>query len=401
MPEELYFEYRALDARGQTVRGGLDAADLQSGFSLLKLRGLTPIRVHRSKNGKSRAVLRLNDRVLASFAGELAALLKSGADMRTSLSILSEHSDGPQLCGISRQLSADISSGRTVGEAFGDHFAGRFAFFAAVVTAGAATGDLAGALERASMILESRSVSREKLISALAYPGFVLVSALAAFGVLLFWVIPALAPLATSGDAEPSLAMRALLAASDSANKAGYPALMLMGVLLVGLAMLRSFGLLSPMADKIVMNGPFRGFARGVTYGEFSESVGVMITAGAPVTEALRISINTVRSEQARRTLSTVATAVRQGEELSVALRKVQAFPKAISRLAVIGEQTSSLGPMLVRGGRFEIGKSYTRVERVSRMLGPTLIVALGASIGLVMAALLTSISSLGGSALQ
>ena len=91
---------------------------------------------------------------------------------------------------------------------------------------------------------------------------------------------------------------------------------------------------------------------------------------------------------------------VRQGERLSAALGKVPAVPESIVRLTVIGEQSAALGPMLVRAGRFEERGAFRRIEVGARILGPVLIIALGALIGLMMAGLLAGITDLGNSAL-
>ena len=87
---------------------------------------------------------------------------------------------------------------------------------------------------------------------------------------------------------------------------------------------------------------------------------------------------------------------VRQGERLSASLAEVAGFPPSIIRLATIGEQSANLGPMLARAGRFEEKAAFRRIEVAARIIGPLLIVSLGALIGLLMAGLLGGTSGLG-----
>jgi type II secretory pathway component PulF len=136
--------------------------------------------------------------------------------------------------------------------------------------------------------------------------------------------------------------------------------------------------------------------ATGVTYGAFSIALGTMLSAGAPMGEALRLSIRSVRSGQARKRLEPVAKAVRQGVLLSASLSQVAGFPGAIVRLAAVGEATGALGAMLARAGRLEEQAALRRIEQAGRLLGPALIVLLGGLVGLLMAGLLSSVSQLG-----
>jgi type II secretory pathway component PulF len=92
---------------------------------------------------------------------------------------------------------------------------------------------------------------------------------------------------------------------------------------------------------------------------------------------------------------------VRQGQALSAALDRVRAFPIAITRLAAIGEASGALGPMLARAGHLEEDAALRRIEAAGKLLGPALIVVLGAIIGLLMAGLLSGVSQLGGAALR
>lgn len=116
--------------------------------------------------------------------------------------------------------------------------------------------------------------------------------------------------------------------------------------------------------------------------------------------DALRLSLRAVRSDLARKRLAPVVQAVRQGESLSAALSRVSNLPAAIVRLSAIGEESGSLGTMLSRAGRIEEQAALKRIEAAGRVLGPALIVLLGALIGLVMAGLQSGVTGLGQSEL-
>lgn len=403
MPEAYEFRYQALDALGRKVRGEVRAADQAAAFDTLKLRGLSPLTLKRSRGVTPNRAggHRLSDREVSAFIADLATLLRAGADMRTALSVAVPKSGKPGLAAMGRQLSVAISGGEALDVAFTRGLPARLSFISALVSAGEASGDLAGALERAAEMIDSRLQAQDQLVSVLSYPVFVLVSAVAALLVILLLVVPSLSPLAESSRDEPGGALQVLIFTSRILREN----LALIGGAL-GTAVILSvvaglLGFWGPLIDRALMRGPFRKLASAMAYGSFAIALGGILGAGAPMSEALRLAVRTTRSGIARRSLEPVLKAVRQGESLSVALAAVRAFPQSISRLTAIGEQSGALGPMLVRAGRYEEKAALRAVESSARILGPLLIVLLGGVTGLLMAGLLSGISGLGDAALD
>ena len=396
------FAYSAFDQAGKPISGEIHARDRDAAFDQLKARGLSPKRVEAANDRLgSLAAASLSDRDLAAFIADLAALLRAGADVRMALSIAAPARAKPALRNIARQMSTDIAGGEALDKAVARHLPQRHAFVAALATAGAASGDLAGGLERAAELMESRLEARDRLVGILAYPAFVLVGAIVAFGVILLVVIPSLAPLASQPGVRPGAAMNTLLAISGFLRGNMAVIVGVVGLAIVAGAAGGVFGLWGPLLDRLLLNGPFRKTAAALTYGAFAVSLGGLLSVGAPMTEALRLALRTTRSPTARKALDRVLKEVRQGERLSAALGKVPAVPESIVRLTVIGEQSAALGPMLARAGRFEERAAFRQIEVGARILGPVLIIALGGLIGLMMAGLLSGLSDLGGSSLQ
>ncbi|CAN5303882.1 type II secretion system F family protein [soil metagenome] len=405
MAEPARYSYAALDQAGRRTKGEIFATSAEAAFETLKAQNLTPVRIRAVKTLAGGATLsggrRLNDREIAGFVSDLGALLHAGADMRSALSIIGPKSGAPALEMLTRQISTEISGGGAIDQAFVRHLPQRHAYVAALVSAGEASGDLAGGLERAAEMLESRLKARDQLVSILAYPVFVLVSAIIGLAVILLFVIPSLGPLANAPGAHPGIAMRTLLGASTHL-RAGLPFVGLTAIVLAVAAVAgAALGVWGSLFDRLLLRGPLNKLAGALVYGGFAVSLGGILAAGAPISEALRLAIRTTRSGGAQKALEPVLRAVRSGQTLSTALGEVRGFPPAIVRLTVIGEQSGALGPMLVRAGRFEEAAAFRTIETTGQILGPALIVALGGLIGLLMAGLLSGVSGLGDGALQ
>lgn len=405
MPEPITYNYVALDGAGRRVKGALSAANKDAALDALRARDLSaldirPVRALTGGAGQG-AGFRVADRDISAFVADLAALLRAGADIRTALSITTPKKGRPALQSLARQLGGEISGGMAVDEAFARHLPTRHAFIAALVSAGEASGDLPGGLERAAEMLEGQLQAKDRLVSILSYPLFVLISAIVGFVVILLLVIPSLAPLANTPGVEPGMAMRAMFAASRFIRESG-PGLMIVGAILaiVGAAGM-AFGVWGRVMDRLFLHGPFYKLAGALLYGGFAVALGGILTAGSPMSDALRLGIRATRSPAAQKALEPVLRSVRQGGMLSAALGEVRGFPESIVRLTVIGEQSGALGAMLVRAGRFEERAALRAIETAGRVIGPLMIVLLGALIGLLMAGLLSGVSGLGEAALQ
>ena len=398
---DLAFRYVAVAPTGRRVRGVVTARDEARAFERLRLQGLAPLSLRRERGDPRKAKgAPLKDREVGEIVGNLAELLTAGADMRTALSILGARAQRPAIAALCRNLAGDIGGGEALDVAFARHVGKRGPLVGALVAAGEAAGDLSGGLTRAADLIQAKLKLQEKLTSILAYPAFVLMSTVAAVFILLLFVIPMLAPLTADTGAEPPMALGIMIALSDALRAN----LSLLGVLAAGLAALLVFGaragVLQRLVDQVLLEGPAKRTARSLVFGGFAIAIGGMLSAGAPMSETLRLAIRAVSSPLAKRRLEPVLHEVRQGEALSAALERVRGFPSAISRLAAVGEATGSLGPMLARAGRLEEEAAIRRIEQVGQILGPALIVGLGGLVGLIMASLLSGVSSLGGAAL-
>jgi type II secretory pathway component PulF len=397
-----HFSYVAIDRAGRRVRGLVAASGDAEAFEQLRRDGFSPLRLKARRVAPATPkTQRLGARETAEFLSGLSELLRAGADIRTALSILGARFEKPALKQMGETLSGDIAGGEPLDRAFARAFQASQPFVAPMVAAGETAGDLPGGLQRASEVIMSRLKLRDQLVTVLAYPLFVLATAIGALFVILLYIVPSIAPLATELGSQPPAALQLMIAASDFL-RANLRTLLL-GVAATMLAVLVSgrAGLLSRPLDKLLLDGPARRTVTGVVFGGFAQSLGAMIAAGAPVADALRLAIRTVPMAGARRRLEPVTQAVRQGEFLSGALSDVRGFPSAILRLTAVGEASNALGPMLQRSGRMEEEAGLRRIETVGRIAGPALIVLLGAVLGVMLAGLLSGVSQMGQSALE
>lgn len=394
------FDYVAMDRSGQRVRGAVDAESLASAHARLQRDGLSPLRLvaaPRREGPAGRARTRLGARDLASFLHDLGALASAGVDLRSALGVLGRSDAARTPSGrLAVALERQIAAGSSVEAAFVTALGSRSQAVAALVAAGEASGNLGLALSRGAESLDEDLKAAEQLVAAVSYPAFIVVMTAAALAAILLFVVPTLAPLLGQSKTALPLGLRLLFGLSAFLLAHGVVLLAAM-VAAAGLVVLGwRWGFVRRPLESWLLDGPAASMVRGLVFGRGVALLGLLVAARAPTVPAMQTVQRSFAMRLARERMQAAIGRVRDGASLSTALDGCLGVPKSIVRLAAIGEEVGSLGPMLERAGRLEARKSLQRIDQLARWLGPALIVALGALIGLIMASLLSSITALG-----
>lgn len=390
------YRYRAEDPARGRVTGTVTAVDEADAYARLRQQGLSPLKltVARGDDDAGGRSARLSQRQALRFLSELAALLKAGSDIRTALQLLSARPGGGGPAVVARQMAEDVAGGTALDAALVTRLGNAYEFAAALTAAGEARGAAGEGLARAAQVLERRLSVRDQLAAALSYPLFVMATAIAAFLVILLLVVPALAPLIETMEQDGFNALVLLNAISRFLIDYRWSLVLGLAIAIAALVAAGMAGILRAPLERLLLDGPMRRTTRSMVFGGFATNLGGVLASGAPIGEALRLSMRTVSVTLARQRLSAVPTLVREGERLSTALAGAPGMPDGVIALAEIGEETGQLGALLEQAGQLEESRALKEIEQLGRLLGPILIVVLGGMVGLLMAGLLSGIST-------
>jgi len=397
------FRYVALDGAGRRIRGVMDADNEAAAHASLGRRGLAALEIagvrpsQRAREPRSIGHRRLNGRQVADFLFALGSLAEAGIGVRAALNVISRGYDARNPLGrAARTLEQQLAAGRPLEAAFALALGPGSEAVAGLAAAGEAYGDLGAALRRGAVALEEENRAREEITAALAYPGLILAMTLASLSVILLLVVPALEPIAQQSTAALPLGLAFVFGLSAFLRTHG--ALLLVGIALLATAAVvgARWGLVRKPIEGWLLDGPLAPIARGLVFGRCATLLGLLLAAQVAATDALQLTERTVRLHLARERLAACRARVREGGAVSTGLADCRGMPVSIVRLARVGEEVGQLGEMLERAGRLESRQALARLTRLSQWLGPALIVALGAIIGLIMAGLLTGITTLG-----
>ena len=393
------FTYRAVQMDGKTRNGQMMAANEAEVFAKLRADNLSPVSIKARREQAAVGLSRpswlpkrkgLSDSDLEELLQSLAVLLRAGADIRTALGVLSADDD------IIKDVSQKILGGASLDMALGHIIPPSLTHLRGLIAAGEARGDVASGLEGAARVLTTRRKIRQQLFEALSYPAFVFVTALGALSVILLVVVPAIAPLLQDSGQKMPVYFSAILFLSQVLQKGWLFGVAAIPVIAAAVYVGWRYGGLKTWFDVWMLDGPFGGVARPVVFGGYARTLGDSLSAGANLSEALRLCQRSIGNGEARKRLDIIVNLIRQGRALSEALRQVAGFPKSVIKLCEVGEASSALGPMLSRAGEREESAALSRIDKLSKLLGPLLIMALGLMIGMLMAGVLTALTDIG-----
>jgi len=395
------FDYAATNEAGRRITGSLEAASDQEAFASLRRQNLRPVRLQLAGGKASSGRVRLTPSLVGELLAELAALLDAGASMKNALAVIAKAGSETGMGAAARALSEEIGKGRPLEEAFAAVLGPRYASVPALVAAGEAAGALPAALETIADTIERDLEITEQVAGALSYPAFVLLMTLASLLMIVLLVVPALAPVIDAAGGETSAVMRGLLAVSRLLTEHPLVWLGLGVAALAGWLAAWRTGLLDLAVQRLLLDGPVRLIVRGIVYGGFARTLGQLLTARTPASEAIRLAVGSVPLAEAARRLEGLPAAIGGGASLSEALAGVSSLPATLGQMAMIGEETGALGKMLDRAGRLEQARALRRIKAQTKWLGPALIIVLGVMIGILMSGLLSGVSALGDTGIE
>ncbi|CAM5351915.1 Putative type II secretion system protein F [Mycolicibacterium aubagnense] len=400
------FAYRAYFANGKHDAGTLDAGTAQEAARELARRGLRPYQLtavgDRQTLGRSSSKSLFSRPVdLGKLFSDLSVLLNAGFTIdRAIAAIIASETN------VSRRRSLQgildlTTAGRSVAEAFSS-LDNAPADVIALLASGERSGKLPVVCERLAEIHEARAKRRSAIVSALAYPIFLLMVMAGAVLVLAFVLVPALEPIFEGASTPPPLTMRLL--AGLGAVVSDYPfifPLIAIIILLAILAASRSANLKKRLFGWYVGIPWIGPLLKEATTARYLEALALLLANGVAMTEALRLSTGTVGNSPLAPDLARLENDVGNGARLNEALGRSKMFRDAVVSLVALGEDANALPLMLERAARMQQAEVSKRIETLLKLLTPTLTIVLGMLVGSLVISVMTTILSINDLALK
>ncbi len=370
------FAYTARDRAGKAVAAELEAPSRKDALRLLGARGLQVASVNEiaaAKPGKkpaggaaagkspaaaAPAPARAARRGTAQpptrkeclpFLESLHDLATSGLSAGEAVRLLSVRIKEPRLRALCGGSWEQISEGAPLSRAMATFPTVFDPSITNLIQAGEATGSLNDTLARLIAHLTEQKELRRQLLTALAYPIFMVT---VAGGVILFFLLfllPRLKTLLGSlGGKMPASTTLLINLSNFALSIYGVATAIALVVGLISFFGWRQTAAGRAATDAWLLKLPLTGqFIVSQTVLAFAQTLSVLLENGITAAEALRMTEKQIDNTVHRAAFSTATGRVLEGEALSIALGRTGVFPELVLDRLAIGENTGNIVPSL------------------------------------------------------
>ena len=335
------------------------------------------------------------------FTRQLATMFSAGLTLERAIQSLGAEEKHRKFKKVLNTVSDNIRKGLNLSESLARHPGVFNTLFVAMVKAGEVSGNLNEILEQLSSYLENLDDTRRKVKSAMNYPIFMILFLIAMLMVMLLVIIPKFSQVyAQLGAGLPAATRQMIDFSTWFGNNIGFLAFVVFSVFsIIWLISKTQRG--GYTLDSIILKIPVFGtLIEQSILNKFCKTFGILIGAGVPVLETTALLRKVVDNKVYERAIDDASDLIRDGYNISTALRRTEVFPSILLQLASTGEDTGELDDLLDRAADYYQKQVDALVDRMTTLIEPLLILMVGAVIALMVVLTYLPVFHLG-SALQ
>jgi len=330
------------------------------------------------------------------FTEQMALLLETGSSLQASLQALQNQLIKPAMVDLVKQLRKDIEQGHQFSVALSRHPGFFSPTYINLISASEDGGYMHEVLEQLQDMEEKREQLRQTMISALSYPIFLLVFALAVVVFVLVVVFPKFADL-FSQIADELPATTVFLMAASEIIKHNWP-LLIGGFALIiisykfwsstenGQQKMDWFKLHTPLIKDI-----FTQLYLVQSLRVLSLSLG----NGVNILDSLQASRDVVNNRIFQQFMQHVEDQVEQGNGIAIGFQNTSFIPPVVAQMIKTGEETGNLSKVLRRLASYYETELSNKLQTVSRLAEPLMLLVMGGVVGLIVSSLILPIFKL------
>ncbi len=400
----MLFKYKAIDQKGGSRGGEVEAPDKNSAISALQRRGLIVTSIEDEKSRKSIWDLTFFERVppkdIVIMSREISTLFEAQVSALRAFTLMASNTANRMLARILTEVSDDLAAGVSISEALAKHPEVFSNFYVNMVKAGEETGKLNETFAHLADYLNRQYELTSKTKNALIYPVFVIVTFFVVMGLMFVVVIPKLKGIIQDSGQTPPFFTQIIIALSDFFTRYGFLVIIFLILGGVWLWRLTASEKGKIYIDKLRLALPAVGnLYRKLFLSRIADNMNTMLISGIPIVRAIDITSLVVGSKVYREILNEMSDGVKSGLSLSAALeRHTEHIPPMMTQMVKVGEETGSLGTILKTLADFYKREVDDAVDTLVGLIEPVMIVVLGLGVGILLVSILMPIYNLAGS---
>lgn len=339
---------------------------------------------------------RVSRRDFILFNQQMVALLKAGVPLLQGLESTLERMRPGSLRRALVDVRDRVRAGASLSAAFesqGDAFP---AMYAASLTAGERSGELATVMARYLAFAKKSQEMRTKVVSALIYPAVLVVISLLSISALLFFSLPKFSEFYADFDTQLPGYTQAIIDVTQWLRAHWIASIVVVAASVVLVRSWRKTPSGRLTIDRMLLRMPLLGgIARMYNVAQFSRTLSTLLSGGIPLVSALQTVTGAMTNRVFVNACRHLTEDVRQGRPLWESMDRTGAMTDLAIELCKVGEATGSLDVMLVSIADFYDEQVDEAMTRAVSILSPVIIVFMGFVVLMLLVAMYMPIFSL------
>ena len=390
------FEYTALDDRGKSTSGIIDAEGAQAARQKLRTSGIFPVSIKETQEAQPKKELgtfslasrlsRVKPVEVAMMTRQLATLIGAGFPLVSALDALVPQTNSHGFKKILAQIKNLIVEGNSFARAL-SNYPGQFSpLYVNMVRAGETSGTLEVVLERLADITEKQQALKNRIQTALAYPIFMLIIGTAVLFILLIYIVPSITSIFAEMNQVLPTPTRVLIFLSDFFKSYWWSILILIAAVAMFFNRTKRTEKGRYWIDKTMLILPGIGFlVKKLAVARFARTLGSLLENGVSMLIALDIVKNIAGNRLISDSVETAAIEVGKGQGLGVALSGSGIFPQLSIQMIQVGEQSGQLETMLTKISDVFENEVEITILRLTSYLEPVMILVMGSIVAFIV----------------
>jgi general secretion pathway protein F len=398
------FHYVALNQKGDKQKGTIEADNAKHARQLLRSKNLMPLEIKsanqnlvKTASGKVSKRQSMSSKELALMTRQFSTLLSAGLPIEEVLTAVGEQTEKPSTKGLILSVRSKVLEGHALASAMRDFPAAFSELYCSTVAAGEKSGHLDVVLQRLADYTEQQFQMRQKIQNALIYPTIMVLVSLGIVGFLLEYVVPKMVAVYSNiGQTLPTMTQVLI---SISAGLTSYGLYVLIIIVVAFILFRRTLKKNLAFRKKyhlFLLRIPVIGEAiKTINTARFSRTFAILSSAGVSVLEAMKISSALITNIPIRDAVEEATSRVREGANISLALKQTGYFQPMSIHLIASGESSGQLENMLERVANNQDSDIVRLIETSLALFEPAIILLMGAIVLFIVLAVLLPIFQL------
>jgi type IV pilus assembly protein PilC len=385
------YTYKAIDGRGKSVMGRVDAVNLFDLEQRLLRMELDLVSGAPSGGGVRFLGGRVTRQDLINFCFHLEQLASAGVPVLEGLMDLRESIENPRFREVISGVLEAIEGGQNLSSALGEFPEVFSKVFVSLVRSGEQTGKLPAVLKSLTETLKWEDELAAQTKKLMLYPAFVGSIVLAVTFFLMIYLVPQMTGFIRNMGQDVPLQTRILIGVSNVFVNYWWA---IIAAPFVAWGALKFAIYRNPAVEytldyyklRLPLLGPI---LRKIILSRFASSFAMMYSSGITVLDAIRSCEEIVGNKPIEQALKTAGQQIAEGKNLTAAFQDLNIFPPLVIRMLRIGEGTGALDTSLLNVAYFYNREVRESIGRVQAMIEPAMTIVLGALLGWVMLSVL------------